>query len=191
MPAFLPFGIMFYRVEDQGWAEVYPLLSTDYATAVADLDTINTARLALANVDCTVTGVRVSDTSVRGDSYPVALATQAGTFGGTPDTSAPCYETYKVKLWAGATNRSHRFLRAVPSELMIGGVINRNIAYNTALDAWEVLLRSKVAIASKIKDAVAAPFYTFHAITNTQDVGQAKRNVGRPFDLPVGRRLIA
>jgi hypothetical protein len=187
-------GILFFQQADFGWSEVYPLIVSDYAGAATKLAQINTDRLAMLLSDVTLIGSRISDTDVKGDSYPTGLTVPThGTYTAVAgeETFQPTY-ALRVALFAGTLKRGSRFVRCVPSgAITMQGFYTPEAAWDTALDTWLAYLIGNVSIATRIKGAVAPPFFTFTAITATAIRDMEKRACGRPFGLSRGRRVIA
>jgi len=194
MPApFLPFGTLFYQLDGSGWSETWALVGIDYAAAAANLDMINTARLSFAPTKVQVIEGRISDSSVRGDSKLVNLTTAEGQWG-TPLTDGPLPpdNTILFRFEAGALKRAMRQFHGVPTSQFSLGVYVPSGPYLTTLASFASTVVPLANIATKIKPTpLAPPFYTFSPYTVGFQRGIANKRVGRPFDLPRGRRLTA
>lgn len=192
MPNF--FGILFGRQGDDGWSEVYPITASDYAGANLTLGALRLARLAMMCADATLTADRLSDVDIKGDSYATGQEyPQLGTFTATPtpDTYNPVM-ALRIKLFAGTLKRGNRWARAIPNNCVsANGFYLPTSPFLTALSAYTTILQSSTSIATRIKAAVAPPFYTFTPITAATPQTLEKRDIGRPFGLPRGRRIVA
>lgn len=186
-------GILFFQAGATGWSEVYPMNVASYAAAATDLAGIATDRLALLVSDASLIGSRISDSDVKGDSYPTGIVPTVGTFATTP-TDGTYYEGIALqnKVFGSTTKRSTRYLHALPkSQINSFGAYLPTAPFTTAYNTWVAKMIANVSIATKIKTAIVPPFYTFTPITAITEEGAVKRAIGRPFDLPRGRRLIA
>lgn len=187
-------GTLFFNVYQFGFSETYPIEDTDYASAAAKLLAIKNDRLALAVNDVELVGARLSDTDTKNDSYPLGWSfPQAGTFATTPtDLTYNAEVALRIRIFGGALKRSHRFLHAVPkSQVNADGFKALTGPFATALTTWLGAIEADVSIATKLKGVVVPPFYVYTAITGTEVDDMEGRKIGRPFDLPRGRRLIA
>jgi hypothetical protein len=178
-----------------GWSEVYPVTAATPAAAQVVLANLLTLRLHLMTADSSINGARISDTDIKNDSWPTLLALpQVGTYVpgiGTPTTYNPQIAMRILQL-AGGLVRGSRWLRALPIEVMnASGVFVGSVGWSPNLTAYLDALVGSISIATKIRGAIVPPFYTFTAITSATQRGAEKRNIGRPFGLPHGRRLIA
>jgi hypothetical protein len=195
------FGILFYSGPTlgsartaPGWSEVYPISAADDTSAGNALITIAGDRLAMLTPDVLRTGVRLSNTDVKGDSIPVAISYGApGTY--TPISAPTCYNldmALRLKILAGSLKRSARFIHAVPTDCVNSiGEFSGSATWFTVLNTYLGHLGSLVSIATKIPGALTPPFYTFTQITAEFYVGLERRAIGRPFGLRPGRRLVA
>ncbi len=187
-------GILFFDWEGTGWSEVYPLQVADYTTALAVLTTTKNLRLAMMAPDINLIGARISDTDVKGDSFPTGfLFPTTGTYvpGAGEKTFATDY-ALRCGLYGGPAKRSVRFVRGVSNLNIDGnGHYIPTAAWDATLDAWLNQLIASVSIATRIKGAVAPPYYAFTPILSASIQEMENRKVGRPFGLSRGRRLIA
>lgn len=185
------FGILFGSQGKYGWSEVYPIVATDYNNCATILATIYGVRLPLMATDASLIGARISDTDVKGDSFPSGLTFPA------PGTNLATV-TYNPQLAlrllfsAGALHRGSRWLRAIPdTQVSASGGYVPTAPWVILLGNYILALETSVSIATKIKGAVAPPFYTFTPITGSSLGGFERRSIGRPFGQPRGRRLVA
>lgn len=192
MPNF--YGILFGRSGDDGWSEVYPIIGDDYAAAALTLGAIRLARLAMMCVDAQYTADRLSNVDIKGDSFSTGQDyPQLGSF-----TATPAPATYnpvmavRLKITAGTMKRGSRWVRAIPNNcISANGFYLPTAPFVTAIDALITILKSSTSIATRIKGAVVPPFFTFTPVTDAVVMGLEKRDIGRPFDLPRGRRVVA
>lgn len=188
------FGILFFQQKQSGWSEVYPLNTASYASAAAALASIATERLELALPDVILIGSRVSDTDVKGDSSPSGISVPAlGTWTavGSEATMQTDY-ALRLKVFAGTALRSSRFVRGIPfGNLSTDGSFSPEAGYLTKLNDYIAALITNASVGTRIKGAVAPPFYAFSPITSISVLDMERRQVGRPFGQPRGRRVIA
>lgn len=196
MPRYLC-DLFFNRADGNGWSETYPLVASDPSVAVSALGLLRVARLATLVSDCWLAGARVSDTDIKGDSYPTGFTFPTpGNFATVPadHTYTPRKVVLRVLFYADDfTRRSNRWVRSIPASAFDAtGKYTAPSPYTGPLGAWLSEIQSNCSIATKIKGAVSPPFYTFRPIASgSYTPVQDERNIGRPFGLPVGRRLIA
>ena len=194
------FGILFLKgpaiglLEQPGWSEVYGFNVADYTAAVTALGNLANARQATLAPDCSIIGARISDSDVKGDSFPTGITfPSVGTYnpGGAMTTYNP--QMALRFLWnAGPTKRGSRFLRCIPKDsVSASGLFTPVAGFSTVLLTYLGLVESEVSMATKIPGAVAPPFYTFTAYTGFTEFNMEKRAIGRPFGLSRGRRLVA
>jgi hypothetical protein len=185
---------LFFNAYQSGWSETYFIGSDSYQDAATAIEAIATARRAMLVNDVELEAIRVSDTDVKGDSWPVISAFPVpGTYGATPALlSSNLGLALRLKIFGGPLKRAARFVRAIPSDCLgPGAEFNPTAAFNTALTNWMSLVEVSCNIGTRIKNAVSSPFYLFTAITGYETAGLEKRNIGRPFGLTRGRRQIA
>lgn len=192
MPNYI--GILFGRSGDDGWSEVYPITAADYTSAALVLTAVRTARVDMMCPDASLIGDRLSDTDIKGDSFDTGTSYPIpGTFTATPapTTFNPALAV-RVKVSAGTLRRGSRWVRAIPNNCVSStGVYVPTSAFATIMDAYLNELKSGTCIATRNKGAISPPFFTFSPVTATSVQGLEKRNIGRPFALPRGRREIA
>jgi hypothetical protein len=173
-----------------GWSEVYPMEVSDYATADSQLNSIITARLPTLPITCAIVGALISDSDVKGDSYP-----STGTYptnGGVTGAAGPTTFVLRWKFFAGTLKRATRFVRLIPSsEIASGGGYLPTLGFGISIQNWATLVTGFCSCATRIHGAVTPPFYTFTAYTADRFIRAETKKIGRPFFLPVGRRLIA
>lgn len=177
-----------------GWSETYFMTSASYADAATALASIAAKRIATLSSDCELVGGLISDTDVKGDSYPTGLIfPTVGTWAvfGTDPTSNIVL-AMRVKFFGGTTKRGSRWVHGIPkSQISAGGFYTPTGPFITALSAYLDQVEGSCSIGTRIKGAVAPPFYALTAYTAYTEEGVEKRNIGRPFGLYRGRRLIA
>jgi hypothetical protein len=181
------------NTEGYGFSETYPIQASDPATCQTILAPIFAARVATLTPDNYLAGSRISDTDVKGDFWPTQLAKDTpGTFGSSDHTFQIPEAALAWKGQAPPFKQGTRWLHAIPNSQMVNGVYTPLTAWTTAVTAFlNLLIAGQVCIATRLKTAVVPPFYFYLPIINGTPLRLAKRNVGRPFGLPVGRRLVA
>lgn len=188
------FGTLFFDYGRTGWSETYPLDVADYSDALVKLTSLLGHRLALAGPDVNLIGSRISDTDVKGDSFPTGFTIPSpGTWTyGAGEGGFNSNYALRIAIASGTVHRGSRWIRVIPSKQIndVGG-FTPIAGYTTALNAFLADLVSHTSLAHKIPGAVAPPFYVFNACTSAIVSTMQRRQVGRPFGEPRGRRLIA
>jgi hypothetical protein len=177
-----------------GWSENYFFNVSGYSAALAGLASILTGRLGCLSSDCYLSGSLVSDTAVKGDSYPTGFTIPTvGTWAASSsDPTGQIALALRYKVFGGTAKRGSRFVHAVPkSQITTGGFYTGSAGFPAALSAWEVQVIANAQMATRIKGAIVPPFYSTTPYTAFTLYGLEKRNIGRPFGLTRGRRLIA
>jgi hypothetical protein len=191
----LAFGILKINAYSwgAGWSEVYPINAPSYAAAATIMQALAGFRMACACTDVTLMGTLLSDTAVKGDSYPMGVSLPQPGTGFSPTSTGQISLALRLQITGGVLKRSARFVRALPTFLIgAGGSYTPVSAFTTALNTFLAYLIANVSIATKIHGAVSPPFYSFTAITGATLVAALEaRKIGRPFGLHRGRLLIA
>lgn len=183
---------VFWRWADSGWSEVYPISATDYTTCDGTFKAIISDRAAILAPDVTLLAAVISDTDIKGDSFLSTTTTTVGTWAGADTTSFNPNWALRTLWNAGALKRGSRFIHALPNaQVSAVGAFAPTGPFTTAIAAWETAMLGGVSMATRIKGATTAPFYTFTGLTAVANKNMEERKVGRPFGLPRGRRLIA
>lgn len=176
-----------------GWTEVYFFNVAGYSDAATALATLATARKGCLAPDCGINGGTISDTAVKGDSYPSGIAAAVGTYnpGGTMTTYNPDM-ALRVKFFAGTAKRASRFVRCIPKDsVSADGNFTPVAGFTTALTTFLDAIESEAQMATRIPGATTPPFYTLNAYTSFTEEELEGRKIGRPFSLRRGRRAIA
>lgn len=177
-----------------GWSETYFINATDYSTAATTLDGLRAARLPTLTPEVSLVGGFISDTAVKGDSFPVSFAVpEPGTYAptGAPKSYNPDV-ALRVLYVAGTAKRGSRWVRCIPQDNVDAqGDFAPVAGFTTVLNNYLNQIASVVSLASKIKGAVTPPFYTLSTYTGFTKIGMESRKIGRPFSGRRGRRLIA
>lgn len=192
----LAFGKLFFNLSQpiSGISEVYPIQATDYAGAIAKLNAIAVARLALLSDDVHLAYAVVSDSAIRGDS--VFVGTHVGESGSYVAGSAPhlTYEPETCLLFRlttnDATKRGSRKLKFIPANLFTNaGVYSPYTEWTDALANWQAAVVAGASVATNLH-STTVPFYHFEPITQVTFNRQTSFKSGRPFGLIPGRRVI-
>jgi hypothetical protein len=183
-------GLIFIESSGSGWVESYWMQATDYTTALNDLDAVCSNRVGLSPVGVKFVNLRVSDVTVRGDSLSKVPTGTAGTFAtGTPvDPDI----ALRIKQQAGPPARSTRYLRGMPDVVFTFNPITYvpgHVTFTANLANYFAYLSSKTQHVHRT--AGTPPVYTTSAWTVFVANGATIRKAGRPFGLPVGRRVRA
>lgn len=189
------FGTLFFNFSATGGSEVYPMVVADYAAALVKLNQIIVNRLATLVSDVELLYARISDSDVKGDSYPTGISfPQPGTF-----AVAPADNTYndalalRVQFNAAVTQRGQRWIRFLPkSQVSNVGVYTPTGPFTAALATHLDYVKNNCSAAHRIPGAIVPPFYTFTPYTGYTITGDLTgRKIGRPFGERRGRRLVA
>lgn len=176
-----------------GWSETYFMTVPDYTTAASQISSIVNARIPLLCSDVQFIGASISDTAVKGDSFPSGLAAKPGTYVGTAgvQTYQPD-DSLRILFHAGQSKRGTRFIHCIPSDqINVNGQYNSTAPFATAMNTFLTLVEQTAALATKLPGAAAPPFYTLTPYTSFLIIGMLGRRIGRPFSLRRGRALIA
>lgn len=177
-----------------GWSETYWLTGTDYSMAESNLSQIATARYALLTDSIDWIGGRVSDRTVRGDALvlvpPGIGGVQPGTFGGVGAPSTSPWTAILLRLEATPMYHASRFLHGVPANQISGEAYLPTTAFETALTAYSNALIANARLRVRDKTVPPPRPFVYRTITSVHDLRLAKRDIGRPFGLSHGRRLI-
>lgn len=183
----------FYACANFGWSETYGQSQANPDDAVINLTSFITLRLATMVNDCSLVGARVSDTAIKGDSYPTGLTfPTVGTFAVTPtDETSARENVVRVMFNAGPALRANRFFHGIPASQYTKTFYAPTTPWGTAFNAFLAALEAHSGTLTKIKGAVTPPFYTFNGYIGYDIEGGDFKKVGRPFGQPRGRRQIA
>lgn len=174
-----------------GWTESFYITAPDEGTALVNMESVATARLALLSPGYALSAQRVSIPGNPPDAnivyeYPF---TMYGAYVPATGENPPPPENALLLRYSNATfNRAMRLLHGFP----LGWTntpqlsINRVAAYNTALSNYVTLLKAYTQMRVKVSGS-SPPAYTFQAIANVTDERVAMKRVGRPFVLFRGR----
>lgn len=186
-------GTLFFQSGRYGWSENYGFSTATPGQAATNLGVIFLQRIAMMVSDSIIIGGRLSDVDIKGDSYPLNLTFPApGTFAVAPaDETAQSENCARVLFNAGSQIRANRFVHGIPASQYTKTFFAPTSPWLALLTTWATGLLADVGALTKIRGATTAPFYTFTQYTGQTDMGGAFKKVGRPFDLPHGRRLIA
>jgi len=186
-----------------GWTATYYLQQADYAAAFAALDSINTAELALYPSNVGTSQMTVSDVGVKGDVShgTVPISTPWGTYVPTsgPGDNMPMDPNLglSVTLFAGVNYRSNRWMRGLLDALVVTqerSYFTPDVAWITAYSAYSKALQVDAVHLLRGVDPNGNPTYNGIPISTLTpykagiSYPMSIRKVGRPFDLPRGRR---
>ncbi len=180
---------------DAGWSENYYLSFANYTDAMAALQSICTARMALSTNEVKVRVLRISDVAVKGDSYLQPATTPAGTY----VAAGVNIQDPAVALQVNAYNATHTawthwFVRGLPLDQLKSGepfslkdAANLVAPWPANLTAYKTAVMNNAVLYSK----KPGPGFTAFAISTTgHNQFLVIRKPGRPFGLRRGRRVI-
>jgi hypothetical protein len=191
MPVYV--GTGFFGTANYGWSESYGMSQATPAEAVTNLTSILTLRLAMCFSDVSLIGAMVSDTAVKGDSYPTLISFPLpGTWVGTTgEQTAARGNCLRLLMLSAPTIRGNRYLHGIPETQFTKTFYAPTTPFVTAFGAYASALVSTFGTLTRIKGAVTPPFFTWTQYTGFEEQGQDFKKVGRPFNLPRGRRQVA
>jgi hypothetical protein len=184
-------GQVFCQCQGFGWTETYYPNGVAYDDAFLAMENINKARAPLSLVDVKFIGIRVSDMTVRGDAlsggaaYPAGTYTYVGAKTVCPDIGVVVLTTSVTR-----TRRSARYLRGLPDTILTTAPLGFD--YAGADPAWQTAMQAYLAAVQEQSQMVVrhpGPIFETFVIGNVQPEDATIRKAGRPFDLPVGRRV--
>lgn len=185
-------GVWHMRFQDFGASETVFMIQPTLPDAATKLGEIIGTRLHMLSPDVTVQYAFVSDTAIKGDSQALEGYPQVGDY---PADDEPTYDPTNTNLFrltsTDGTKRALRHLRFIPSVCFnSAGVFIGAVTYDTRRATYLSKLADDTVIASKIPGALTPPFYTTKPIGFRTNQGGSHHKIGRPFALPVGRRVI-
>lgn len=183
----------FFQVANYGWSENLFVSQPSGDAAATKFNSLRDLRLPTLSPDCELTGGRISDVNVKGDSYPTTTTfptpgTYAVPAGATSAISQNCV---RVLFNAGPLIRASRFFHGVPADQYEATKFNPTVGWQATLESLLTAITTGCGSKTKIPGAVAAPFYTLTPYSGNEIMGGDFKKVGRPFGQPVGRRMIA
>lgn len=183
----------FYQAGNAGWSENFFASSASGAAAATLFNSLRDQRLPLLSPDVLLTGGRISDVNVKGDSYPTTTSFPTpGTYSVPAGaTSAVGQNCLRVLFNAGPLVRANRFFHGIPADQYAATKYTPTVGFKDTLDSFMAFVGTGFGAKTKIPGAVAAPFYSLTSYTGWEEFGGDFRKIGRPFGQPVGRRLIA
>lgn len=184
---------LFFQCANFGWSETYGQSVANPSDAVINLTSFSTLRLATMVSDCSLIGARVSDTAIKGDSYPTGLTfPTVGTFAVAPaDETSARENVVRVLFNSAPAIRANRYFHGIPASQYTKTFYAPTTPWETAIVAFLSAIETHSGTLTKIPGAVTPPFYNFTAYTGYSTEGGDFKKVGRPFGQPLGRRQIA
>jgi hypothetical protein len=180
---------LFFARGPTGFSEVYYHPSNDPTVAIVDAGALSVRRLAMMTADVFNIFIRASligtpRTTVNQGS---PSNPNPGTFvAPTSQLSQQDGTALRFTSFSGAIARAVRFLHCPPEDLIAGDVFTPTPTWTTASVSYRSFLSSNFVLKHKVGANFTYPTITlFSAYTLTT------RHVGRPFDSPRGRRIVA
>lgn len=181
---------LFFAFGESGFSEKYTMTASSRATAKADAATLITARLGCLPEGVFLEWAVVSESNSKKDGSSVLPATRTGSLTGA---------NFKIERIAEALHYRFETVDGEWSNRMVHGIPDRNIveeeyvtdivgdtfpaALVTYLDAVKTLTVMRLVDRSTTPPTVTVKDYDAYTF---RKVGG--RKVGRPFDVPAGRR---
>lgn len=185
----------FFRLGDAGWSETYYNAATVYTDAQTRFIALMNARMALCPDSVFVSGLRISDPSVSGDSLtiPISAVNSQGTFETftTQDTSVNlAADALLLQLFASPAAKNRKFLRGIPRECITDGRYTPAEAegWTLQLNAYIDHLAQPGANRWLVRTRPNGGLATYFPILSVQVIRPTTRKAGRPFGLQRGRR---
>lgn len=178
---------LFYSMHDQGWSNIFYFPGSDYTTAAAFADAVNTAWLAPLTQYVNVKWGRISKTDVADDSRIMAPSQFATQIGGSTEPPMEAASAVLVK-WQGVAGRYwNTYWHGFASNLMLaGGEIDPTSAAYTAMVASLADIILAGAVFPSVKGSTPGN-RTLYAPTSGQLIRVLSHKVGRPFGVSRGR----
>jgi hypothetical protein len=183
---------IFYRYQDVGVSEVYATTQANIGAATTIADQIVAHRQAMLCTDVTILATVTSDSDIRGDAELGEGYPKVGTYTGD---GAKTYDPTITNLtrWTDAAlvKRAMRHIRLIPDDQFgTDSTFSPIVGWTTPRSTFFAFAALNLFIPTKIKGAVAPPFYTFTPVFAATSERKSHKKVGRPFGLSVGRRVI-
>ncbi len=180
---------MFFDGDGQGTSEGYFLNAQGLTQAKTDAALLVTGRLAMIYLGYTLVYARVSDLQVLRDAYPIGNGARAGAMtSGKVNRVADCMLA-RGQHPSPPGGHNNFFWHFVPDDSIVDGSYfpTGNAAYDTALAAWLVTVKSLCGWAPTKKKQSQKVLITAYDSVTIRDI--TSRKVGRPFGQQVGRRV--
>jgi hypothetical protein len=185
-------GQIVLETPDAGWSETYFFNQPSISNAIANLQTICTAGMALRPPAVKVFGLRVNDTATPRLATMVAATTNEGTYNVTPLVADPALAFMQREVSTDLATRSRHYLRGIAADQLSTAQTDPAIwaptpAFSASLTSW-----GNDVITNAVLGIKTAPHtYTTKPINNvTPYTTVVIRKAGRPFGLRRGRRLL-
>lgn len=192
MPLFQ--GVIFQTCGDAGWSNVFYLSYADAATAMTNLQNLNTQLLGVQAATVFTQALRVSDVTIKGDGLVAQPTTDNGSLSiVAPDTLAPL--NLAQRLLSITTDNLHRvshYIHGMRASDITTGPDGRTITtptYRGLVAMTNLQLAIKNNTVNWQKRSLPPVTATF-GNTNIESL-MSVRKVGRPFGQFRGRRRIA
>jgi len=178
-------GTLFFSDgQNSGWSETYYRPDQSYGTFSTALNALANNRAKFLHSAYSITGCRISDLSVFGDSFlpnwtfPIVGGMADSVFKRPPPDLAT-----NLRIEAGPFMRGRKYIRGVILQEVNGEYAQLDVfdplvaPYVQSLLQFSHLVKKKPPLVSEL-----------HPISNVVVVGMTRRKAGRPFGVPRGRR---
>lgn len=175
----------------EGFSEVYFINVGDYASAATHALAIRNASLSIKCVDVYLAFARLSDVTVRGDSYPLNWGSSLGPTAGVgtwvtgTDKSMPLWNALLMRWYNPAFQANSHYFHGVPTLQVTAQVYAPTTAFTTALSAAE-----NVIIANAAYRQVRSGVVSYTTIQNILTEGVTSRKTGAAQHFIRGRRRV-
>lgn len=170
-----------------GWSEVYYHTGNDITTVRTDTTALVTARLAILAGDCQCSGYR---------AYRIGQKRYGVTVANTPPTpgtwtagerSTEPWTALLLDINSSFSVQVLKYLHGIPQSQISEGIFDPTGPFTTALNAFFAVLVAKWKIWAK--DPASPSEKSEWPITDVEENRIVSHRIGRPFGLPVGRRV--
>ncbi len=177
-----------YAAKKVGWSETYFKNEDNPVNCITDANYVLDKRKEILHADCKITYIRISNTSIPGDS----VLLQPGVSGTVNVGSHPPVDPWSCLLTRntyGTIKRGRSFLHGVTEDMFSpnGQWDLANFAATKFSDFGTALITTGMGL--KYLVAAGPPkVYNFGNFTSIQPLRLATHQIGRPFGQPRGRR---
>jgi hypothetical protein len=171
-----------------GWSEIYYPAATDIETAISGwISHVLPARLGIMPADVNIVYIRCSDVNVKGDSI-LDTSTHIGTWSGSSNVN-DARLSLLIRQRNEFNQRAMKYIHGIPTDQFTLGVYTPTTPFGTAFNVFKSAVIANCLHANK--NPTPPPKLVLSTIVDFGVVRLTTRRVGRPFGLPVGRRMIA
>jgi len=187
--------IFFQHHNGQGHSESFWMSAANPDTALTDLIAISTARQAMFAPSCRVKFWRLSDSTIKGDTYvKQAQATTLGTYGSPDppfDDMMPPEVGLKTRFQHVEAYYAYRIIKFLPEDCVTDGFWTPTPAMDTAWNSLRTALLAKTTgVFKQIHLKPVPPEPAVKALSEIVPLSISTHKVGAPFGLREGRSAL-